>query len=214
MKLKYIFFILIILLLNSCINLKDEYPDIKYYNLAQVKEKDIDVYKSDAILYVRNVDISSAVYGSQIMVNWDGKRLQRYFYHRWAEDFDLIANDFIAQRFQNSGVFQLGVSKTIGSALPDFILDVFINDLYIESRSNSDEISSVNLEISVSLLKRNSADKDNDVLFNKTYKNRTIRPDNRIENVAENVSISLSKLTDQIIVDVSNAVINFNNKKR
>ncbi len=214
MKLKYIFFILIILLLNSCINLKDEYPDIKYYNLAQIKEKDIDIYKSDALLYVRNVDIGSAVYGSQIMVNWDGKRLQKYFYHRWAEDFDLIANDFITQRFQNSGVFQLGVSKTIGSALPDFILDVFINDLYIESRRNSDEISSVNLEITVSLLKRNSADKDNDVLFNKTYKNRTVRPDNRIENVAETVSIGFSKLTDQIIVDVSNAVINFNNKKR
>lgn len=213
MKLKYIFFILIILLLNSCINLKDEYPDIKYYNLSQIKGKEIDIYKADALLYVRNVDISSAAYGSQIMVNWDGKRLQRYFYHRWAEDFDLIASDFISQRFQNAGVFKQGVSKTIGSALPDFILDVIINEVNIESRSNSDEINSVNLELTTSLLKRNSGEKDNEVIFNKTYKIRTVRPNNRIENVAENVSIALGKVTDEMIVDVSNSVINFINKK-
>lgn len=214
MKLKYIFFILCILLFNSCINLKNEYPEIKYYNLSQVNDKPLDVYKYDAILLVRNVDISAAIYGSQILVNWDSKSYQKYFYHRWADDFDLLTSDFITQRFQNSGVFKSGVTKTIGSALPDYILDVIINDLFIESKSNSDEINSVNLEITVSLLKRNSDDKDNKVLFNKQYKNRTIRQNNRIENVAQNVSIAISKITDEIINDVSNSIINFEKKKK
>ncbi|HRP01561.1 MAG TPA: ABC-type transport auxiliary lipoprotein family protein [Candidatus Kapabacteria bacterium] len=213
MKLTLIFFIISIFSLNSCINLKNEYPDIKYYSLSQIKDKSLDIYKVDASLYVRNISTNSIIYGSQLIINWDDASIQKYFYHRWAEDFDLIANDFITQRIQESGLFKQGVTKVIGSILPDYILDISIDDLDIDSKSNSDEINSVTLQITISLIKRNFEGKDNIFLFNKTYQNRAIRKNNKVENVAENTSLVLSKIVDDMIVDISNTIINTAGKK-
>ncbi len=208
MKIKVIFFILIILGTNSCINPKNEYPEIKYYNLSQVNTNKLDLYNINGSLLIRDIAVSSTLFGSQIMVNWDGKKIQRYFYHRWAEDFDLIAYDFFLLRISNSNLFKKGVVKNISSLLPDYLLDINILNLYVESRSNSDEINFVNAEVSVTLSKRGVTLKDNELIFTKIYNNRIVRNNNQVDNVAEFVSLTLSKITDNIIVDISNTVIN------
>lgn len=203
-----IIFLLIFIILNGCINIKSDYPDIKYYQLSQPEQAKLDIYKTDGLLLIRDINIESGAYGSQIIANWDKKRVQKYFYHRWIDDIDLLIRDFFVLRINNSGLFKNGVEKTIRSVIPDYMLDISILDFYIESQSDNNNISFVNIELSIKLVRVGTGLSENEFILNKTYKNRIIRPDNNVENIASAVSKSLAMICDNLIVDISNSIIN------
>jgi ABC-type uncharacterized transport system auxiliary subunit len=207
MKIKIIFLIGIISLISGCINLKDEYPKINYYTLKHEPTSLSNMALKNVSLVVRDLNLNEAYSGVQLLANWEKNRVQKYFYHRWINDFSQIATDFLITRLTRMNIFKGGVSNSTTSIIPDYILEGKITEL---SAQNSEvDVKGncfVNMEVSVTFFRRNQKGVPIEQIFSKIYSVKSQRMNNDAETIPEAFSKSYSMICDQIIVDVNNAV--------
>ena len=158
-------------------------------------------------LVVRDLSLNEAYSGVQLIANWEKNRVQKYFYHRWINDFSQIATDFLITRFERMNIFKGGVSNSTTSIIPDYILEGNITELYAQN-SEIDVKGNcyVNMEVSVTFFRRNQNGSPIEQVFSKIYSQKTQRLNKNAESIPEAFSKSYSMICDQIIVDVNNSV--------
>jgi ABC-type uncharacterized transport system auxiliary subunit len=207
MKIKIFFWFGLIFLISGCIHLKDEYPKINYYTLIQEPTSLSNMAPKNVSLVVRDLNLNETYAGVQLLAHWEKSRIQKYFYHRWINDFSQIATDFLITRFDRMNVFQGGVSNSTSAQIPDYILEGNIIDLYAQNNENIIAGNCfVNMEVSVTFFRRNLSGSPIEQLFTKNYSQKTQRRNNDAESIPDAFSKSYSMICDQIIVDVNNAV--------
>lgn len=207
MKIKIIFWIGIILLISGCIHLKDEYPKINYYTLKHEPTSLSNMAQKNVSLIIRDLSLNESYSGVQLLANLEKNKVQKYFYHRWINDFSQIATDFLITRFDRMNIFKGGVSNSTSSIIPNYILEGKITELYAQnSEIDVKENCFVNMEVSVTFFRRNQKGDPIEQIFSKIYSHKTQRPNNNAESIPEAFSKSYSMICDQIIVDVNNAV--------
>jgi ABC-type uncharacterized transport system auxiliary subunit len=207
MKIKIIFFIGIISMVSGCIHLKDEYPKINFYILKHEPTSLSNMAQKNVSLVIRDLYLNEAYSGSQIFANWEKNRVQKYFYHRWINDFSQIATDFLITRFDKMNIFKGGVSNSSTTIIPDYIIEGNIIELYAQNNEIINKNNCfVNMEVSITFFRRNKSGVPIEQVFTKIYSQKTQRPNNDAETIPEAFSKSYSIICDQIIVDVNNAV--------
>ena len=89
---KHIVSILILLVLSSCIRIKDKFPEINYYTIKDMPSEIGVGAKVKGSLLVREVNISQA-YDTRYMYQTTSEgSIEKYHYHQW---LDLTINTYL-----------------------------------------------------------------------------------------------------------------------
>jgi hypothetical protein len=200
-----IFFLgLIVAMFSSCLNLKKEYPEIKYYGLTQDKMLIDTLHTRDVALLLRNVEIPEAYSVRSIIANVDNKTIQRYFYYRWINDFSYLATDFMESRLIEYKLFGRGVVRNSSITLPDFYLESRIIQMDIRNSMVNPDSNYVAMTVNFNFFQRTETKEGNKLLFSQTYNHFVKRPNNFAESIPPAVSKALSVITDYAVAEMSN----------
>lgn len=206
-NMKNIFPFFILIVLTGCINLKDEYPEITYYTLKQEPNT---LQFGDTLNYclqIRDFTISDAYSSEHIFANLDKGIVDRYYYHRWQTDFNDMATDFLTLRFNTVNLFRLGVVSSGSLAMPDYILEGQILEIFAKT-SDSKETGAnyVNLIIKINLLERTTTTADLPIALTKVYEQKIQRQSNSIASIPEAYGKALSFIADRMLADIYAAI--------
>lgn len=200
---------LILVSVNSCINIKSDYPQIQYYRLNQEPTKLKNIGKIEGSLQVRAITISEEFKYDNLLALWDSSYIQMYYYHRWIANPDALVTDFIINRLNNLNVFKNGVLNSSSIAVPDYILEGQIIDwtVYSSNKGISGQYTnSVSFAIRINIVKRDSLGSIRNNIINKVYSIRIPRPNTNVQSIAPAFSSAVSSVTDMIIMDIQTAI--------
>jgi ABC-type uncharacterized transport system auxiliary subunit len=204
---KYLIFILSMLLLGSCINLKDPYPQINYYKLSPDNSSVSHLDPISATLMIRDFTASSEIETTHLLTLWDNEYIQKYYYHRWITDAPSMVTDYINNIFSRNKFFSKGLVNSSSLAIPDYILEGEILDMLAYSTKKQDPNQNyVYVSIKITLIKRTMLLDENTVLLSEVYPFKVIRKDNKVATIPDAFSRAWTKVADQIVVDIHNKV--------
>jgi len=202
-------FILLIsfLLLASCINLKEPYPQINYYKLSPDNSSVSHLEPIDATLMIRDFTASSEIETTHLLTLWDNSYIQKYYYHRWISDAPNMVTDYINSVLSSNKFFTKGVVNSSSLAIPDYIIEGEILDMMAYSTKKSEPNQNyVFISVKITLIKRTMLLDDNDVLLSEVYPFKIIRKDNKVNTIPDSFSRAWTKVADQIVVAVHNQI--------
>ena len=198
--------ILVALILNSCVNLdiKDEYPEIIYYQFEQSDNTQLnDIKPINAAILIRNFTISNEFDTKHIIANWDGKRVQRYFYHRWISEVPDMISDFIFSKMAKVKLCKFGPIKSSSLIVPDYIMEAQIINFSVNNFEKvTNKKNNVELEIKVNLIRRLSNADGEKIVYTEVYSEKIERENNLVSSVAPAFSQALSVVSDRIFLDM------------
>jgi ABC-type uncharacterized transport system auxiliary subunit len=199
-----IFFLgLIVAMLSGCLNLKKEYPEIKYYGLTQDKMLIDSLPSRDVALLLRNVELPEAYSVRSIIANVDNRTIQRYFYFRWINDFSYLATDFLESRLIGYKLFGKGVVRNSSISLPDYFLESRIIEMDIRNSILNPDSNFVSMSVNFNFFKRTETKEGNKLLFSKTFDHMVKRPNNYAESIPPAVSKALSVISDFAVAEIA-----------
>lgn len=202
-ELKILLFLSTLILLNSCIDLKDEYPSFEYYsigNLDTYVNKDNSI---DYVLQIRDVSIAGMYSTRNILANEGDNKVRKYHYHKWIDDINSMATDYLIRKFNNANEFNNSVVSTRTMLIPDFILDCKIEEVFIRnSESGKMGENYVEMEVHANLIKLEKGSPKNTVLFSKDYDQKINRKNSSVRNIAPSLDKALDVIGNEILSDV------------
>ncbi|MCK5742971.1 MAG: hypothetical protein KAH48_12185 [Chlorobi bacterium] len=195
-------------LLNSCISLKSEYPETTFYRFKQAPVNEQITGSVPGTLQIRDFAIGDDLDTDHLLAVWDEEnRIQRYYYHRWIANCADLTSDFIADRFNTIGAFAQGTVRSSSMILPDYILEGQIIDMIAHNHDDDDEgLNYIYISIHISLIKREPLKADKAILLNKNYSKKVNRNNYKVKNIAEAFSLGMSELTDDMLMDIQEAI--------
>ncbi len=210
MKKNYIVSVIIVLFLSGCINLKDEYPEISYYQLSDLPSTISEIKQIKGALHIRNFSINSECDTKHLLANWDGIRVQKYYYHRWINDISDMTTDYIFNRIAKLKVFSEGPIRSTSVIIPEFILEGQIINLNVNNTENPEKgKNNVEIEMKINLIIKNQDKPGEKTIFTELYSETVIRQNNFASSIAPACSRGLSLISDKISVDISNAITKY-----
>lgn len=196
--------VLALVAISSCVNIdiKSDYPEIKYYNLSQENSilKNIDTI--NAALLVRFFTSEDMLESTRLHGKWEDGRIQLYYYHRWISESPALITDFVIERFNKYNIFSKGTFNSSSMVLGDYVLEG--NILEMMAYNNKDEKLGSNyiaLSIQITLIKRPPFSVEKNVVFSKVYSAKEPRPDNKPSSIPNAMSIGISKICDYMVND-------------
>jgi ABC-type uncharacterized transport system auxiliary subunit len=206
-------FLALILGLSGCLNLRTEYPDVKYYELKQTP---VSISKIDTIpgaLQIRHINISGEFDSDAILARWGETRVQRYNYHRWISNVSGLVTDYLVERYSRAGAFSNGVIKPTSMILPDYILEgQVIEMIAVNSESEEPGSNYVVFSMKVNLLKRNSLKIEKQILLTETYHVEVPRKNNKVATIPPAFSKAVGQVADMLFVDIQQAITKYERK--
>ncbi|MDX9789908.1 MAG: hypothetical protein WC313_06870 [Candidatus Kapaibacterium sp.] len=194
------------LLVQSCINLREPYPKIEYYNLSAEKTMLVDLPLRESTVMLRRVIVNESIDTPHLLVMNEPSSVQRLFYHRWISDISTISTDFILTRINQSGLLKKGVVNSSSIAIPDYIIEPQLIEMTATNYSLPDTSSNyVSVEINVKFLKR-MPDNKLEIIHNGVYKQKYIRRKKGISSIPQAYSKVFSLAVDNMISDLSNII--------
>ncbi len=197
----------LIILLASCISLKEEYPEYKYYRLTQLPStlEEEDLAPLDASLQVRGFCASEGVNTDHFIAVYDETRMKKYYYHRWIANVADLTTDFLVNRYNQINVFAEGVVKSGSLIMPDYILEGQILDMTAQNDEENEKYS-VFIALRITLLKKEHLKTSENIIFNKVFTEKVERKNEEIPSIASAFSKAASKVSDEILLEIIKAV--------
>jgi ABC-type uncharacterized transport system auxiliary subunit len=184
-------------LMNSCIDIKSDYPDIKYYSLNFYADSISSKKTIEGSLLIRGFAISNEYDTDYLLVNTENK-VKRFFYHRWFKNFNQIATDYTIKAFTEKKVFDGGVYTVSTYVSADYILEGYV----MEVKNVFDKEKDTNytqLKIKFNMIKIESRTTEPLELFNEVFTSTVTMPDDRIKYVPKAVETAITDITNQLI---------------
>ena len=203
---KIIISLISIVIFTACVNLREPYPIIEYYNLKQEPTllKGLPVKKPTVM--VRRVIVNEAIDTPHLLINTDPTSVQKLFYHRWISDVSTISTDFLITRINQSGLLSNGVVRSGSIAIPDYVIEPqLIEMVAFNANLPGANESYVKVEFKVDILKR-MPDNKLEILYSSTYEQKFVRRKTDIKYIPEAYSKVFSLAVDNIISDLSNVI--------
>ena len=193
---KFLCYIVLLILISGCVNIKSKYIPPKIYTIQQQPINNSIQTKIDKSIFVKQFNVGAEFETNKIVV-FNGNNLHYYNYHLWALPFDELLTNYVINRFNIYNTFTRGVFSSIFSATPNYILECKINTFKISNSENSIEVV-----LTMYLYKYSSENKDYQMFFSNNYSKK----ENVINFSLDEVSIILenimSEITDNILKDI------------
>lgn len=202
-------FILYLSFLGSCINLREEYPEIHYYRLNQIEGtiQNIGTGTIEGTLQIRDFSISDEIDTDNFLAVSGGTKVQKYYYHRWISNCADIVTNFILTRYNNLRVFTGGAVKPGSMILPDYILEGQVIDMVAHNYEGDDNNTNyVYISLRISLLKKVPLNTDKAIILNKIFTVKSPRKDDSAESIAPAFSNAVSQISDQMLLEIQDAI--------
>ncbi|MBX3043583.1 MAG: hypothetical protein KIT33_03280 [Candidatus Kapabacteria bacterium] len=201
----YMLFIPLIIL-AGCINLREPYPVINYYELKQEPTLLKNLPVLEQTVMIRRVFVNETFDTPHFLISTPPNNVERLFYHRWISDVSTLATDFVATRINQSGLLKHGVLKSGSIALPEYIVEPHLIEMttYNDDSPQTREYY-VQIEFKVDYLKRLN-DNKLELFFSSNYKQKFVRRKYETKFIAEAYSRVFSMAVDNIISDLSNII--------
>lgn len=197
----------LILLADSCISVKSDYPRINYYKLNQEANLLTNLKPVNVLLMVRKFTVGSE-YDSQRMlaVEPDGS-VKRYYYHRWMTECPEMITDFVINRLNKYNVFSGGVVGSSSISMADYFLEGQVLDMIARnSESNEPGKNTASITLKISLVRRTPMKAGDNVLLSKVYESSAFRASNSPATISDGISKALSEATDKFLSDILTAI--------
>ena len=194
----------ILFALPSCINLKSPHPKIVYYKLTQtpISETKATSLFADKSIFIKPFRINSDLETSKITVSENNWTVKKYNYHQWTAPLNEILTEFTVNRISRYGAFRRGVSTSAFSTNNDFVLECNVLNCIINNSTTTTRPNNVELSISATLLIPDQTTLFFTSVFSKTYTKSLARKDNSLETAVDALSILMSEITDDILIDI------------
>lgn len=197
----YIIIAAISIVTSGCINIKSDYPDISYYTITPDKDSLISDYMIDGSVLVRAFDISNS-YDTDYITVMAEKKVKKFFYHRWADNFDKLATDYIIQAFIEKNLFSKGVYSTSTYVVPDYILEAYIIQVKnVYDEENDDNYSEV--KIKFNMLRRLNKTSEPINIFNKEFSSKVHFEDDKVKYIAPAINKAMKNITNKLFETIS-----------
>jgi ABC-type uncharacterized transport system auxiliary subunit len=198
-------FFAIIGLTTSCLNIKSKYPKLEYYKLVQTPtNSEVSAIKIEKNIFIKQFEISSDLATSKIVVSEDEKNIKIYNYHQWVVPLNELLSEYTITRLGNYGAFMKGIATSIYSSNPDIVLECKVLNCTINNSITSDKPNKVELSIAATLLTSDKQTLSYNPVFSKTYSKSLVRKDNSLESAVNALSILISEIDDEILIDINN----------
>ena len=195
--------------LFSCISLKSEYPEIKYYKLEQTQSLIDKIQPTNSALLIRSFTAANHLDGDRIIAYNSESIAQRYFYHRWAAETPDLVTDFFIERYNKLGAFSSGVIRTSASQNSDYLLEGDILEMHAyNSESNKADSNYAKFTIRISLLKREPLKLQQKLLLQKVYTSVKKRGNHSVGSIAPSLNEAIAEAADNILSDILQATVN------
>lgn len=200
--------ILMSFLFNSCINLREEYPEITYYNLTPANPE-ISRIKVDGILQIRPFGGSNVISSKRFLVEHSSGGFEKYYYHRWSDDFQELFTWNVISYISNQKCFTGGIVNQGTALIPNYILEGDILKLKIFNHDKDKKDSSyVELSLKISLFGFNKDSTGLSVIYTNVIEKKVTRESAKANTIAP----AVNQATNAIISQLSEEVIKSINK--
>ena len=191
-------------ILSSCVSLKEEYPDIRYYELSQEPlALDIGIGKIDGALAIRDFTSTDEVDTDRFLVLKSGSKneIKPYYYYRWISSVPELLTDFFLVRYNLYGAFSKGAVKMGSVTEPDYVLEGDVLDMKAINREEEDSCS-VTIVARLTLAKREVGSPRRKIIFNKVYKMERFRKGPEATTIAPAFSSVISEIADKALLEI------------
>lgn len=208
-KLNIIFIALFIgLLLNGCIKLRVENPQIKYYDLSNEESLPVSKKYVDCSLQIRTFTFTVKQSADRILVTEDGI-VNPLYYHRWVSGFDELITNFLFVRFTKSQTFRNGVLTTRTMQTPNYTLEGrIIEYTAVNDPKSKTEPYYIRLTIGIALIKMDSKTGTVNSILTKEYTEKVVRTDGNAFGIHVAYNTAISKISDQMLMDIITMIEN------
>lgn len=197
-------YISLIFSINGCINLREDYPIINYYSLSNLSSKELR-QKIPGVLQIRNFTAPLYLSGQRILVeNFDGSS-QRYYYHRWSDNFDQLLTWLAISKISSLKVFTGGVVSQNTNLIPDYVLEGELLN-YRPFNHKIEDSSFVEMTIKFTLIGFNQDSANYRLYFTRVY-NQKISRNNRPASIPIATNLAANEIIDLLINDIINNVL-------
>jgi ABC-type uncharacterized transport system auxiliary subunit len=208
-KLNIILFSLVFgLFLTSCIKLRVDNPEIKYYDITNDESVEVTKKYVDCSLQLRTFTFNAKQSADRILVTQDGI-VNPLYYHRWVSGFDELISDFIFVRFTKSQTFRNGVLSARTMQTPDYTLEGSIIEYSaVNDLTSKTEPYYIKLTIGIALIKRDTKTGNVNSILTKEYSEKVSRPDGDAFGIHVAYKAALTKIADQMLMDIITIIEN------
>jgi len=196
----YLLILSLPLLFGSCVSLKQPVNKIEYYTLEYPPPQ---METLNPLPYVIRMDRFTAAppYNTtQIIYRDQSFKRNAYVYYRWQTNPGSTVTTLLNRDIKNSGLFTAVIDS--GSRFsPSYMIEGTVDEFFEWDAQNAWKAI---LTVSIILTEKDNIDIKNRILFQKTYRKAEICKQKRPKALAEAMSLALSKISKEMIIDVYN----------
>jgi ABC-type uncharacterized transport system auxiliary subunit len=186
--------------LSGCVSFTVPAPPTQEYVLDYAPPSD-GSSPLPAVLRLAHLAIASPYARSGIMYRTSDHEIGAYTYHQWVTDPAAMVGDLLARDFADAGHYR-AVLNGPSRVRPDYELSGTIEEM--EERLD-DSRGTAHLQIRV-LLRRLSAGRENEVVFQKTYTADEPTPGDSTGELVAAMSRSLQRISESLRADVHQVI--------
>lgn len=193
---------LALLLIGSCINLKEPSKKIEYYTFEYDPSQIAGLKPLPFVIRLVRFSVAPTYNSDQIIYRDRSFRREAYVYYKWRANPGDLVTYFLSRDMKQSGLFKAVLPYD--SIFPSsFAVEGSVDQFF---EWDTEKSWKAVLTISITLMKENEPDISKRVLFQKTYGKREVCKKKNPRALAEAMSRAMAGVSKKIIEDIYNCL--------
>ena len=194
----FLLFLSLPMLFGACVSLKQPVKKIEYYTLEYPPPQIKTLHPLPHVIRMDRFTVAPSYNTSQIIYRDQSFKRNAYVYYRWQTNPGATVTTLLKRDIKNSGLFKAVIDPGSRFSYPHMI-EGTVDEFFEWDAQN---VWKAILTVSVILTEKNKNDIKNRILFQKTYRKAEICQQKKPKAVAEAMSQALSKISEELIIDV------------
>jgi ABC-type uncharacterized transport system auxiliary subunit len=194
----FFLFLSLPILFGACVSLKQPVNKIEYYTLEYPSPQIKTLHPLPYVIRMDRFTVAPPYNTSQIIYRDQSFKRNAYVYYRWQTNPGATVTTLLKRDIKNSGLFKAVLNP--GSRFSSqYMIEGTVDEFFEWDTQNAWKAI---LTVSIILTEKNENDIKNRILYQKTYRKAEICQQKKPRAVAEAMSQALSKISEEMIIDV------------
>ncbi len=194
----FLLFLSLPILFVACVSLKQPVNKIEYYTLEYPPPQIKTLHPLPHVIRMDRFTVAPSYNTSQIIYRDQSFKRNAYVYYRWQTNPGATVTTLLKRDIKNSGLFKAVLNPGSRFSSP-YMIEGTVDEFFEWDTQNAWKAI---LTVSIILTEKNKNDIKNRILYQKTYRKAEICQQKKPKAVAEAMSQALSKISEELIIDV------------
>ena len=194
----FLLFLSVPILFAACVSLKHPVDKIEYYTLEYSPPQMETLTPLPHVIRMDRFTAAPPYNTTQIIYRDQSFKRNAYVYYRWQTNPGAIVTTLLNRDIKNSGLFK-AVLDSGSQFSSSCMIEGTVDEFFEWDAQNAWKAI---LTVSITLTEKNQNDIKNRIVFQKTYRKAEICKKKRPKALAEAMSLGLSKISKEMILDV------------